>query len=207
MISAESVNVPRGPTFLFGTLCLVMLAVCVVSFASAVWMLNQPFPGFLIYDFPYKGSMGNVDWTGAQADLKLMDRIVSVNGRPVTSGAEVMRLAHNLPEGSPLRYVIETKGQTRTVEVRSIPFRIRDLFLVFILPFICGTAIFLIGLVAYLLKPNTRSSWVFFIMCLFLGIYIVSGVEIQSTYFLAHLHYLIITPMPAAMLHMGLVFP
>lgn len=207
MTPSETTEVPKWPTLLFGGLCLVMLVVCVVSFASAVWMLNKPFPGFLVYDFPYKGSMGNVEWTGAKADLKLMDRIVSVNGQPVTSGAEVMRMARSLPEGSPLHYVIETKGQARDVEVHSIPFTIKDMFLVFILPFICGTSIFLIGMAAYLLKPNTRSSWVFFTMCLFLGVYIVSGVEIQSTYFLVYLHYLIITPMPAAMLHMGLVFP
>jgi len=207
MTSSENVTTIQWPTILFGGLCFVMLVVCVVSFASAVWMLNKPFPGFLVYDFPYKGSMGNVAWTGAKADLKLMDRIVSVNGQPVTSGAEVMAITRALPEGSPVHYVIKAKGETRRIEVRTMLFTLKDMFLVFILPFICGTAIFLIGAAAYLLKPNTRSSWVFFLMCLFLGIYIVSGVEIQSTYFLVYLHYLIITPMPAAMLHMGLVFP
>ena len=205
--SPEIAKAPKWTTFLFSGLCFVMLAVCVVSFASAVWMLGRTFPGFLVYDFPYKGSMGNVAWTGAAADLKLMDRIVSVNGEPVSSGAEVMRMARALPEASPVQYVIDAKGETRTIEVRTMRFTIRDMFLVFILPFICGTSIFLIGATAYILKPNTRSSWVFFLMCLFLGIYIVSGVEIQTTYFLVHLHYLIITPMPAAMLHMGLVFP
>jgi sigma-B regulation protein RsbU (phosphoserine phosphatase) len=192
---------------LFWGLCVVMAVVCILSFVNAVRMVNKPFPGFLVYPFPYIGSMGHVEWTGPKADLKLMDRIVSVNGAPVDSGKAVMHTARRLPLGSPIHYVIDAKGQPRDVKVRSILFTIKDFLLVFIIPFVCGTSIFTIGLVAYILKPNTRSSWVFFIMCLFLGIYIVSGVEIQSTYLLAHLHYWIITPMPAAMLHMGLVFP
>ena len=56
-------------------------------------------------------------------------------------------------------------------------------------------------------KPDTAASWVFLILCLFLGTYMVTAFDVQSTYTLAYVHYLALCFMPAPFFHLGLIFP
>jgi serine phosphatase RsbU (regulator of sigma subunit) len=185
----------------------MMVVVCLVSFVSAFSLINKTIPGFLIYKLPYVGSMGNSEWPGPKEGLKMMQRIDWANGKPVNSGADVFAIAKEKPPGTPIRYTVESEGQVRTVVVPSCKFTVLDFFLVFMIPFLLGTAIFCIGFIAYLLKPNVYTSWVFLFACLSLAIYMITGVEMQSTYRTIHLHYLVIPFMPASLVHFGLIFP
>ncbi len=86
-------------------------------------------------------------------------------------------------------------------------FSLGDFLLIFIVPLIGGLIFYTLGFVVYLLKPNTRTSWVFFFSSTIIGFYTVSGFEIQSTYFFVNLHYFIIPFMPASLFHIGTIFP
>lgn len=190
----------------YGISGLAVLVV-IISFVNALSWVNKPFPGILIYEFPRVGSMGSTDWPGVKAGLKLMDRIVSANERPVREGKDVVDLARGFSPGTPIRYSIETGGQIRNVSFLTAKFTGMDFFLVFFLPFLGGVAVFCIGFIVYVLKPNVSSSWVFFSFCLVVGIYMATGFEMQSTYLFAPLHYLVIPFQGAILLHLGLIFP
>ena len=43
------------------------------------------------------------------------------------------------------------------------------------MPFLGGLIIYLLGVIAYALKPNTKSSWVFLILSFVVGTYMVYG--------------------------------
>jgi len=192
---------------LFYGLALFMLVISAVSLVTAVTWINRPFPGFLIFDFPYIGSMGSRDWPGIASGLKTMERVKAVEGVPVKEGREVLSLVEGLEPGDPVTYTIQSGGGTREVTVPLHTFGLKDFLLVFLIPFLGGFALYALGVIAYLMKPNTKSSWVFLVLCFSLGTYMVTGFEMQSSYIFVHLHYVIISLFPATFFHLGLIFP
>jgi adenylate cyclase len=191
---------------LFGVVVPVILigAICFLNAAS--WV-GKPFQGFLIYKLPYAGSLGNRNWTGPQAGLKLMDRILSLNDKPVREGKEVVDLARKMSPGTPVHYSVESKGQIRQVTVPIELFTLMDFIFIFFLPFLCSLLLLAIGTIVCLLKPGASSSWVFFFFCLIVCLYIITGFEIQSTYLFVYLHYFFIPFQGATVFHLGLIFP
>jgi sigma-B regulation protein RsbU (phosphoserine phosphatase) len=195
-----------GRIFFYG-ICAATLVICVISFVSTFSWINKTFPGFYIYNYGRVGSMGSIDWPGAEADLKFMERITAVDGQPVSGGREIVTYAAEKPPGTPIIYTILSAGQARKVSVPTAKFRIRDFFIVFLVPFVGGTIIFSLGCIVYMLKPDAYSSWIFFFFCLFLGIYIITSIEMQSTYVFAQLNYVCIPLVPATLFHLCLIFP
>jgi sigma-B regulation protein RsbU (phosphoserine phosphatase) len=195
------------PTLFFYGLTALMIVCTIVSFVSALSWINRPFAGFLVYDFPYTGSMGSRDWPGTKAGLKFLERIVAVDDQPVWEGRDVVSIVKDRKPGSLVKYTIESKGVIRKVTVPVAVFSMKDFSLVFLIPFLGGLALYALGVIVYLLKPNTSSSWVFFVLCFSLGTYMVTGFEMQSSYFFVHLHYIIIPLFPATFFHLGLIFP
>ena len=121
----------RLPTLVFYGICFLMLAGVVVSFISAVSWLNKPFPGFLVYDPPYVGSYSSRDWTGKQAGLSYLDRILEMDGQPVKRGRDVLDGIKGKELGTPIQYRIQSEGETRNVTVPVALFNLKDFFLVF----------------------------------------------------------------------------
>jgi sigma-B regulation protein RsbU (phosphoserine phosphatase) len=197
----------RLSSILFYGLTLIMLVVAVTSFIGALSWLNKPFPGFLIYKPPYVASLGSRDWPGPKAGIRFMDRIVTVDGQTVARGRDVVNIVRDKKPGTPVQYIIESKGEIREISVPVTIFGFKDFILVFLAAFLCGLAIYVLGVIVYVLKPNIKTSWVFFLLCLPLGTYLVTSLEIQSTYYLVYFHYLCIPLFAAAWFHLGSVFP
>ena len=185
----------------------VVVIVSFFCFLSALSWIGKPFPGFLMYKFPYVGSMGSTDWSGIKSGLKVMDRIISLNGVPIRQGEDLLETIEKSDLNNLFLYKVESKGKTRSITVPPERFRQIDFFMVFFLPFLGGLLVFTIGLIVFLLKPNTASSWVFFFFCLVVGLYMATGFEMQSTYRFVILHYFLIPFQGAVLFHLGLVFP
>ena len=190
----------------YGVTCL-MAVVSVICFINALSWLNKPFAGFLVYHPPYVDSLGIRDWPGKKAGLKYLDHIRSIDEQPVLEGQDLVRAVREKQPGTPVRYRVESKNEIREVTVPVTIFGIRDFLLVFLITFSCGVLLYGLGVIAYLLKPNIRSSWVFLGLCLSLGTYVASAYEIESTYYLVRLHYCSLSFFPATFLHLGLIFP
>ena len=194
-----------GPSFFVIAFSMAVIVVLSVIF-SLSWV-NRPFAGFLSYDPPYAGSMSLDGWQGKEAGVKFLERIVSVEGRPVTRGKDVTELVRGQRTGVPLKYVMESKGEAREVVLPVGTFGVRDYILTSVLTVVGGTIIFGLGIVVYVLKPGVPASWVFLFFSLFLGTYMVSSFEILSTYRLVHIHYAALSFMGTALFHLGLLFP
>lgn len=197
----------KATNFFFYGYCAVTTVLCIVSLVSAITFINRGFPGFLVYPFPSVGSFGIPDWPGYAAGLKYMDRIVSVDGEPVRDGQQIVDWARGKTPGTPVHYVVESQGTTRDVTIPVHTFRLKDFLIVFLAPYIFGVAVFVLGSIVYVLKPNIHSSWIFLLMCFALGTYVGTGFEIQSSYYLVYFHYLIIPFVPAAVFHLFSIFP
>ena len=203
----EEFKLPRFSTVLFYGLTATMILVGLLSFLSAIAWINKPFAGFFIFKSAHVASMGSRDWPGHVAGLKQMERIISADGQPLKEGRDLVDMSSEKPAGTSVKYVVESDKQSRTVVVQTTKFSIKDFFVVFLTPFTCGIIIFCLGFIGFVLKPNINSSWVFFIICLTLGIYMVTGVEMQTNYRFTHLNYFCIPVIPAALVHLCLIFP
>jgi len=194
-------------TTIFCGLAALSAVVIIGSFIGAVSWVNKPFAGLLLYDFPRVGSMSLNDWPGRKAGIKTIERIVFVDGKPVKDGRDLVKASENKAPGAIVTYTVSSKGSQRDYSLPVITFSIREFVLVFFLTFLGGLAIFCLGCIVYVLKPNVTKSWVFFLYCFFLSMYMVSSFEIQSTYYFVNLHYFALCLMPAVLFHLGLVFP
>jgi sigma-B regulation protein RsbU (phosphoserine phosphatase) len=183
-----------------------VIAISIVSFIRALPWIDKPFPGFMTFKFPYVGSFTQQDWPGIKAGLKFMEQIISANGRYIRQGQDLVDLAGEKPPGTLIHYTVESKGEVREIAVPTTKFTTYD-FIMVLLVMSIGLALFFLGFIVYLLKPNTASSWVFFFFCVVLGLYLITGFEIQSTYLFVHPHWLLIPLFPAALCHLGLIFP
>jgi class 3 adenylate cyclase len=198
----------KTSTLIFYGIVAVIIIISVISLAGAFSWLNKPFPGFLLYRIGAVGSMGSRDWPGPQAGLKVaMDRIASVDGQQVHNAQDVLKIIRQKTPGTTIRYAVESKGETREVNVPVITFDLKSFLAVFSVTFFVGLILFALGLVVYILKPNTKSSWIFLALCFTSGTYLTTGFEMQSTYFTDWLNWLLTPLFPAVWFHLGLVFP
>ena len=197
----------RGSSLLFYGISVFVLLISIICFVNAIFWIDKPFSGFLMYKFPRVGSMGSTEWPGFKAGLRYMVKIITADGHPVHSGEEVLAIAGRRPLGTNINYRIESEGQIREVSVPTTRFTTMDFFLVFFLPFLGGLALFCIGFTVYILKPNTSISWVFFLFCIVVSVYMVTGFETLSTYLFVHIHYLVLPFQGAILFHLGLIFP
>ena len=194
-------------SLLFYVVVGVMVAVCVTSFVAVLSWLNKPFPGFLLYKEAFVGSFKSSEWPGIKAGLVILEKIAAVDGKPVLEGQEVFDTVKRKAPGTPVRYLVKSKEGTREVAVPVDVFTVKDLLLVFFVTFLGGSIIYAFGITVYLLKPNMRVSWVFLLESLWLGTYMVTGFEIQSSYILVRFHYACLCLIPPTLLHIFLIFP
>jgi hypothetical protein len=192
---------------LFYSITAAMAAIVVLSVLLSLTWINRPFAGFLSYAPPYAGSMSLKDWPGEEGGIKFLERVVSVDGKAVTGGKDVTEHAGDTTPGTPLRYLMESKGETREVTLPVSLFGLRDYILTSVLTVVGGAIIFGLGIIVYVLKPGVPASWVFLFFCLFLGTYMVTSFEILSTYRLVNIHYAALSFMGTALFHLGLLFP
>jgi adenylate cyclase len=191
----------------FYALSGLMAFVTVFSFLQAYSWVNRPFPGFLIYPPPFVGSISVASWPGKEAGLSFMEQIVSADGKTIKRGQDVVSIARSKAAGTPVQYQIESKNSRREVTVRTAVFTAGDFFLAFLVPFLGGVVLFILGVVVVLMKPNIKPSWVFFVLCLVDGVYMVTSFESLTTYSLLPFHFFSLGFMPAPFIHLALVFP
>jgi sigma-B regulation protein RsbU (phosphoserine phosphatase) len=198
---------PKVASLLFYGLVTIMVATSVTSFIAALSWLNKPFPGFLVYEEAFVGSFKSSEWPGMKAGLKFLDRIAAVDGKPVLEGQDVLNMVRQKAPGTPVRYIVKSKGGVREVTVPVEVFTVKDFLLVFLVVFLGGSIIYVFGITVYLLKPNMRVSWIFLLESLWLGSYMVSGFEVQSSYILARFNYSCVPLITGTLFHLFLIFP
>ena len=197
----------RIPTLVFYAMTAFVVVVGVFCFAKGVSWVNQSFAGFLLYKEPYVGTYSSNDWPGPQAGLRTLDRIIAVDGQQVSRSRDLVAALRDKEPRTLVHYTVESKGQTLELALPVATFSVKDFLLIFIPPFLIGIFLYTLGFIVYLLKPNTKTSWVFLLGCLTVGVYMASGFEILSSYHLVRVHYGFLSFFPAFYFHLGLIFP
>jgi len=190
------------------TLLLLVAAVTVVCTYNAFQWVGRVFPGFLLNERLAVSTVGQYGWTGTRAGLRYPERVVAVNGRPVSTMQALMGIVEAAPEGTPFTYTVERRGQPLSVSVRSMRFTGTDLAMTYGVMALVATFYLGIGVAVIILKFNTRRSWVFFFACVLMSIYSVTIFDVLSTHFgFVRLYLLANAFVPGATIHLAMHFP
>jgi signal transduction histidine kinase len=137
---------------LSGLCVLVLIGQTLVS--TARW-LNEPFPGFFVYENLTVGPYYAPGWSGAAAGLRSLDRVVSVDGEELRNRAQLYNLVHNAPVGSVLQYRVVRDEQVLDIKIPSLQFTLRDWLLCFGMYIVIGLAFLVIGVAPYFYRASS----------------------------------------------------
>ena len=198
---------------LFTALLTYMLVISTLCLVHGLRWIDKPFAGFLFFEFPAVGSLGNPEWPGIRAGMHYRDVILEANGQRVYTGKDIWRIVDQTPVGQKVRYLVARSGEKVTVSVPVSEFTLNDIVKVFFIPFLAGMVLLAIGVIVYVLKPDSHTTWVFFLgQFLFAG-YSITGFEMQSessrtlSLYVTIISMLSISFLPAQGFHLSLLFP
>lgn len=192
---------------LFWTLVGVTAVATAISVFQAVQWVHKPFPGFLINARMVVTWMGPNHWTGVQAGLKFPDKILGVNDLPVSTPGDLYDNISRASIGTPLTYLIERNHQQIQVTIPTMRFTWYDLTIVWGTLLVIGLSFALLGIVVFILKPDTNVSWAFQLTCFFTCLITLLGFDVESTHKFIRGYNFANTYCAAAVCHLSLVFP
>ena len=201
------------PDILLSRACFVLLvatvllvgAICLLK--AADW-INRPFPGFLINQRMVINGMGRYHWTGTTAGLKHPDKILTANGQPVVTSHDLERIILPTPVGQPIRYTVEQDGRVVTLDIPTMRFNVADFVVLVGTLFLTGLIYLAIGVIVFVLKPDTRVSWSHLLLCLCLSAFNLTAFDVAATHAGFVRWYFSVTAfLPAAGVHLSMLFP
>ena len=178
---------PRLRNGLFWITMTLMMVFSATCLALATSWQSKTFPGFMLLGNQCVDSLYRQDWNGIKEGMQVADRIVKVDGIPVTSSAIVYRYIATLPVGTPVTYEIERSLIPGKVEhlVKTVPtqtFRFWDMIGVFGALWLLGFFHLLIGAFVSRATPDDRVARAHLYFCLVFAAFWMSHFEASSTY-------------------------
>jgi class 3 adenylate cyclase len=187
----------------------VTLFLSVITFFNGIQNVNKPFPGFLVNNRMVIAIDGPSYWTGSQAELKYPDKIISANNQRTISLSDLQAVITAAKPGDFIRYGVERGSRVVEISIPSMDFGWSDLILFFGPEWLIGVIYFFLGIVVFTLKPDMNISWIFLAATVFLGFGPITNFAYLSTHSLGYqiFNFLSTTFLPAASLHLSLLFP
>ncbi|MCC6300132.1 MAG: GAF domain-containing protein [Anaerolineales bacterium] len=190
----------------------IAAAVFILSVVYGLGWLRQPFPGAL---FEHTLVLNNSDTTvpGEQWELyrqgfSLGDRLVSVNGQPVTDAKGIRTaLASSQAGQTAVLQIDDSEKGLATAEVTLTAFPAEDRFAYFILPMALGAAFILVGLWIFGFRRTEPAGRAFSILASSLGIGISALFNLYTTHQFTHLWTFAVAMAGGALIDLALVFP
>jgi signal transduction histidine kinase len=136
----------------FGVCVFVLIGQSLVE--SGRW-LNEPFPGFFVYENLTVGPYYAPGWTGAASGLRSLDRISGIDGQEIKDRLQLYDTVHKAAPGNVFRYRVIRNSRSLEMDVASMNFAFRDWLLTFGIYIVIGLAFLLIGVAPYLYRASS----------------------------------------------------
>lgn len=188
---------------LSGLCVLVLIGQTLVS--TARW-LNEPFPGFFVYENLTVGPYYAPGWSGAAAGLRSLDRVVSVDGEELRNRAQLYNLVHNAPVGSLLQYRVVRDEQVLDIKIPSLQFTLRDWLLCFGMYIVIGLAFLVIGVAPYFYRASSAVALPLCFMVLLVFVWFQTTFDFMTDGILPkEIRILALALTPSAAIHLALL--
>ena len=175
-------------------------------FVSTARWLNEPFPGFFVYENLTVGPYYAPGWTGAAAGLRSLDRVVSVDGEELRNRAQLYNLVHNAPVGSVLQYRVVRDEQVLDIKIPSLQFTLRDWLLCFGMYIVIGLAFLVIGVAPYFYRASSAVALPLCFMVLLVFVWFQTTFDFMTDGILPkEIRILALALTPSAAIHLALL--
>ena len=144
----------RSRLLILGSGLCVLFLVGQSLVATGRW-LNEPFPGFFVYENLVVGPYHAPGWSGAVSGLRSLDRIVSIDGRELQSRHELYDRVRRSPPGSVFSYRVARGAATLDLTIASLNFSFRDWLLSFGMYKLIGLAFLIVGVTPYFYRASS----------------------------------------------------
>lgn len=187
----------------FGLGALAFVTQTVV--ATARW-LNEPFPGFFVYENLTVGPYHASGWTGAAAGLRPLDLIVGVDQRALRDRAELYQIVRAMPQGRIFTYRARRAGTEFDVQVRSMNFAARDWLYAFGVYSMIGVAFLFIGVTPYFQRASSAVALPLCFMVLLVFVWFQSTFDFMTSgAYPKELRIFALALTPSAAIHLALL--
>ena len=185
------------------------LAVCglaVVASLDAVGWRGRTFPGFLVLPNRLVPVASLPGWPTGEAPA--LAEVLAVDGRPVTTSADVYAHVAARPPGTPIEYTFERDQRVWSRAITSLVFRGGDVVFLFGAFVLNGLVFGLIGVAVWALRPDLPAARGMLAFGLTTAAFMLSAVGLYGpTAHAFRVHMLAEALFPAALAHLALVFP
>jgi len=186
--------------FDLGVIGLLAIILMVVCYADARSLLGRPFTGFQL--------LKNRSVTGGlRSGMKPLDLILAVEGKEVTSSAEIKEIVREAPLGTVLNYTVLRKEGRVNVPVKTRVFNPRGFFWTIWIPFLVGIGYLVIGMITFVKQHTEKNRWVFLVLCITVFTMRITTFDFYSTHRFTELFLFCWLLMAAVFFHFGLSYP
>lgn len=192
------------------TLVILTVLLAVGALFLALGWLGGPFPGFLLEPNLIVSELQIGEWLGPQAGVRSAAQLLTVNGQPVHSPADVFHILAEIPLGTLVTYeivLVEGPHEFLTYELPLTQFSHTDFTSLFLLPYFIGLMHLMLGTFVYYSRPGTRIGTAFLLFCLSIVWALCFVFDLVTSHVLARLWLASLAFLMATGLHLALVFP
>ncbi len=193
---------------------LLVLIVVVIAFLAAhvlAWRwATQPFLGLMVEPTLVLSPLQGKGWARLQFDppLEQPDRLIAINGHPVERYADVADvLSRHKPGDAVWVLLARPDGDLREELITLTAFSLKDMFLLFLIPYLAGMAYLGFGVWVYWVQGWGRAGPAFTGLCAALALTLGCLFDLNTTHRLAVLWCAAVPFAAAAVVHLALVFP
>jgi signal transduction histidine kinase len=145
----------RALLAVFGLIAAILVFTTLT--ASLRW-INRSFPGFFVHENLTVGPYFLPGWTGGTEGIKVLDRLVSLDGRELRSRQELYEHVKAQPAGAHIRYRVVREGKVLELEIPSMKLAFYDWFLSFGVYIVIGLAFLVIGVAPYYFRASSPAA-------------------------------------------------
>jgi signal transduction histidine kinase len=194
-------------TRLLGLLAVGTVMMWVVSLVCVYQFIGKSFPGFIFESSLVASSLHSPEWEGHKAGLGYFDHILTADGKPLATSADLDRLVANVPTGTPITYEYLHGDEKRSMTIKTRIFSTRDAVEVLLPWVLAGSTYLWVGIVAFGLNPRLPAVQAHLVLCLAMAL----TETVMVANFLLHRFTLpLLQSLPfmgTGYLHLALVFP
>jgi signal transduction histidine kinase len=183
---------------------VAFLAVAGSLILSLQWV-NRPFPGFFLYGNLTVAPYFLPQWSGNQAGLRFLDRVVAVQGQAIPDPRFLYDFVRERPVGAQFVYTVEKGGKTVQQVIRSVKFSFHDWLFSFGIYLLAGLGFLVIGFTPFYLRSRSPAAAPLFFMVSAVFLWFVTTFDFITAQFLPkELRVFALTFTPSAGIHLGL---
>jgi PAS domain S-box-containing protein len=192
--------------FLYFYAVLAVLMLLLTPFWALEWY-RTPFPGFLLEPNNIVSQINGTGWPGRAAGVAWSDRLMAVDKIPVQSSSEAMSLFKEKGVQPTALSFMRRNGSAYEITITPIHVPFRDLFSLFIVPYLVGVTVLVIGAWAYRIRPDLPSTRAFVIFLFAMTVLTVTFLDMDTTHHVVLLWAMSLPVGVGTFGYLALVFP